>query len=111
LSEAVAAGHPGADALVRRRARLIGRAVALLADLVNPDVVVVHETFSGAHPRYLDAIREEAVERSHLCEDPERIVAPGTGERALDVAAGTAVLANIYADPLRTVAFDQSPGV
>ncbi|GLX16575.1 ROK family transcriptional regulator [Streptomyces lavendulae] len=111
LSEAVAAGHPGADRLVRRRARLIGRAVALLADLVNPDVVVVHETFSGAHPRYLDAIRAEAVGRSHLCDDPERIVAPGTGERALDVAAGTAVLANIYGDPLRTVAFDQSPGV
>ncbi|MER5865854.1 ROK family protein [Kitasatospora sp. NPDC002040] len=97
---AVQAGDPAADRLVRRRARLIGQAVALLVDVVNPDLVVVTETFAMLDRRYLDAIRAEVVRRSHLCQDPELIVTQQLGADVLAVAAGAVVLGGLYRSPL-----------
>ncbi|GAA2153344.1 ROK family transcriptional regulator [Kitasatospora kazusensis] len=97
---AVRAGDARADRLVLRRARLIGQAVALLVDVVNPDVVVLTETFAVLDERYLDAVRAEVLHHSHLGGGPELVVTPRCGRDALAVAAGAAVLGELFRSPL-----------
>ncbi|MGW6917813.1 ROK family protein [Kitasatospora sp. NPDC054939] len=108
LIAAVRAGDRRAERLVLRRARMIGEVAALLIDVVNPDLLVLTETFSAVDPRFLDAVRAEVAERSYLVRGAgpvERlVVAQQHGADALAVAAGAAALAAVYADPLRTVA-------
>ncbi|MGW4891826.1 ROK family protein [Kitasatospora sp. NPDC004240] len=107
LIAAVRAGDPRADRMVLRRSRMIGEMVALLADVVNPDLVVLTETFATLDARYLDAVRAEVRRRSHLARDPEwdpqSVVVQQRGADALAAAAGAAVLGALYASPLRTV--------
>ncbi len=55
--DAAAAGDRRADRLLRERARAVGRAVALLLDVLNPDLVVVTEQASVIEPDYLEEIR------------------------------------------------------
>ncbi|MFD0275128.1 ROK family protein [Kitasatospora sp. NPDC127111] len=100
LIAAVRAGDARADRLVLRRARLVGRAVALLMDVVNPDLVVLTETFAMLDDRYLEAVRAEVARRSLLGGDPELVVTPRGGRDALAVAAGAAVLGELYRSPL-----------
>ncbi|MFJ4713337.1 ROK family protein [Streptomyces sp. NPDC088785] len=99
--DAAAAGDPRADRLLRARARAVGRAVALLLDVLNPDLVVVTEQSSLLHDTYLTEIRTAAVGHSHVCDDPERIVGPRAGPGVLPVAAGTVLLHPLFRDPLR----------
>ncbi|MGW2659153.1 ROK family protein [Streptomyces sp. NPDC001478] len=98
--DAAAAGDRRADRLLRERARAVGRALALLLDVLNPDVVVVTEHSSLVHPDYLEEIRGAAVDLSHVCRDPERIVSPHAGTAVLPVAAGTVVLNPLFRSPL-----------
>ncbi|WP_254898114.1 ROK family protein [Kitasatospora sp. NA04385] len=100
LLAAVRSGDPRADALVRERARVVGGALALLADVVNPDLLVLTETFALADPVYLDAVRAEFALRSHLHRDASLLVAQRFGADALAVAACAPVLAELYARPL-----------
>jgi predicted NBD/HSP70 family sugar kinase len=87
--------------LFRDRARLVGRAVALLLDVINPEVLVVTEAGVVRDPDLLAALRGEVAERSHVCTDPERtVVASSFGSRALGVAAGSIMLDATYARPL-----------
>ncbi|SOB85493.1 ROK family transcriptional regulator [Streptomyces sp. 1331.2] len=104
LIAAVKRGDPGADRLVRNRARIIGRALALLADVVNPDLLVLTETFSFLDPRYLDVVRAEFALRSHLRRDADLLIAQRRGPDVLAVAAGTPVLGELYAGPVRALA-------
>ncbi|MFI6154488.1 ROK family protein [Kitasatospora sp. NPDC051170] len=97
---AVRAGDARADRLVLRRARLIGQAVAVLVDVVNPDLVVLTETFAMLDGRYLEAVRAEVARRSYLGRDPELVVTPQGGRDALAVAAGAAVLGELFRSPL-----------
>ncbi|MFE3516135.1 ROK family protein [Streptomyces sp. NPDC059166] len=97
--DAAAAGDRRADRLLRERARAVGRAVALLLDVVNPDLVVVTEHSSLLDPDYLEEIRGAAVDLSHVCDDPERIVGPHAGTAALPVAAGTVLLNPLFRRP------------
>jgi predicted NBD/HSP70 family sugar kinase len=99
--DAAAAGDRRADALLRERARAVGRATGLLLDVLNPDLVVVTEQSSLLHPGYLDDIRAAAVAHSHVCDDPERIVVPHAGPATLLVAAATIVLNPLFRSPLR----------
>ncbi|MER7667514.1 ROK family protein [Kitasatospora sp. NPDC096128] len=104
LIAAVREGDRRADRLVRERARVIGRALALLADVVNPDLLVLTETFALLDPVYLDVVRSEFALRSHLHRDADLLIAQQRGADALAVAAGAAVLGELYARPFRTLA-------
>ncbi|WUW19696.1 ROK family protein [Streptomyces sp. NBC_01463] len=98
--DAAAAGDRRADRLLRERARAVGRAIALLLDVLNPDLVVVTEHSSLLNPDYLEEIRGAAVDLSHVCHDPERIVSPHAGTAVLPVAAGTILLNPLFRSPL-----------
>lgn len=94
-------GDARAVALFRDRARLIGRAVALLLDVINPEILVVTEAGVIRHPELLAELRCEVAERSHVCTDPERtVVASSFGNCVLGAAAGSIVLDTTYANPL-----------
>ncbi|WP_406388015.1 ROK family protein [Streptomyces sp. NBC_00887] len=101
--DAAAAGDRRADRLLRERARSVGRATALLLDILNPDLVVVTEHSSLLNPDYLEEIRGAAIDLSHVCRDPERIVSPHSGTAVLPVAAGTILLNPLFKSPLATV--------
>ncbi|MEU9854702.1 ROK family protein [Streptomyces sp. NPDC047974] len=101
--DAAAAGDRRADRLLRERARAVGRALALLVDVLNPDLVVVTEQASVLEPDYLEEIRGAAIDLSHVCDDPERIVSPHAGPAVLPVAAGTVLLNSLFKRPLETL--------
>ncbi|MEU3604651.1 ROK family transcriptional regulator [Streptomyces sp. NPDC035033] len=101
--DAAAAGDRRADRLLRERARAVGRAVALLLDVLNPDLVVVTEQASVLEPDYLEEIRGAAIDLSHVCDDPERIVSPHAGPATLPVAAGTVLLNSLFRRPIETM--------
>lgn len=101
LVDAAAAGDRRADALLRERARAVGRATGLLLDVLNPDLVVITERSSTLQPAYLDEIRAAAIAHAHVCDDPERIVIPHAGPAALLVAAATVVLNPLLTSPLQ----------
>jgi predicted NBD/HSP70 family sugar kinase len=105
LVAAARAGEPGAVELFRRRARLVGRAAAMLLDLVNPDVLVVAEggliLIPELAPLLLADLHAEVAERSLVCADPRSTVLPSTfGSGLLAVAASSTVLDAVYARPL-----------
>jgi len=101
LLELAERGSPAAVALFRERARLVGRAVAPLLDLLNPDLVTVVEPGISRIPGCLGELREEAASRVWACRDPRSTLRatsfPGT---ALATAAGAAVLRQFYRNPL-----------
>ncbi|MFF1920351.1 ROK family protein [Streptomyces sp. NPDC058221] len=101
LLDRALAADPRAVALFRRRARLVGRAAALLLDMFDPEVLVVVEPGSGRIPACLADLRAEVAERSWVCEDPERAVVPTsfTGS-VLATAGGAVALGALYTDPL-----------
>ena len=104
IADVVAAARsgdlPARDALLRR-ARTVGRAAALLFDVVNPDVLVVTEPGVSHLPECLAALRTEVATRSRIQVDaPHRVLASSfTSTDVLAVAAGAVQLAAIYADP------------
>ncbi|MFD0022324.1 ROK family protein [Streptomyces sp. NPDC058382] len=101
LLDRALAADPRAVALFRRRARLVGRAAALLLDMFDPEVLVVVEPGTGRIPACLADLRAEVAERSWVCEDPERAVVPSsfTGS-VLATAGGAVALGALYTDPL-----------
>jgi predicted NBD/HSP70 family sugar kinase len=101
LLTAVEAGEPWAVDLFRDRARAVGRAAALLLDVINPEILVVCEAGTARRPELLADIQDEVARRSHVCADPGRTVVAGSfGRGALGVAAGSVVLHETYARPL-----------
>ncbi|MFB7128929.1 ROK family protein [Kitasatospora sp. NPDC056273] len=103
LIAAVRRGDPTAGRLVRNRARIVGRALALLADVVNPDLVVLTETFALLDPAHLDVVRAEFALRSHLHRDAGLLIAQPRGRDVLAVAAGAPVLGELYARPVHAL--------
>ncbi|MFF7983526.1 ROK family protein [Streptomyces sp. NPDC007901] len=92
---AARAGDPAATELLVERARLTGRAAALLLDVLNPESVVVTEVGVLYREDCLAALREAV--------GPERaaVVAPTSfGDSVLAVAGGSVVLDVLYRDPL-----------
>lgn len=101
LLERALAGEPWALALFRRRAALVGRAVALLLDMFDPEVLVVVEPGTGLLPHCLADLRAAVAERSLLCDDPEQAVVASSFTGSVLSTAGAAVaLGALYADPL-----------
>ncbi|ALL85606.1 hypothetical protein AD017_31545 (plasmid) [Pseudonocardia sp. EC080619-01] len=105
LVAAARAGEPPAVALFRERLRLVGRAAAVLLDLVNPDVLVVVEGGIGLLPEIapllLADLHTEVAGGSFTCTEPDRVVVPGSfGADALAVAGTASVLDAVYTHPL-----------
>ncbi|RZU24871.1 ROK family transcriptional regulator [Streptomyces sp. BK239] len=92
---AAADGDPVAVRLLVGRARLVGRAAALLMDVLNPERVVVTEVGALHREDCLAAVREEV--------GPDRAasVAPSSfPDSVLAVAGGAVALDVLYRDPL-----------
>ena len=90
-------GDADARARFTERARIVGRAAALLCDLLNPDLLIVAELGTASMPECLDAIRAEvgagrAVRASSF--DTAAVLAMS--------AAGVAIDA-VYRDPFGTL--------
>jgi predicted NBD/HSP70 family sugar kinase len=101
LLASASAGTTGALGLMRERARLVGRAAAMLLDVLNPDLLVVAEAGAIRLPGCLDVLRAEVAKRSRNCRDPvAMVVATSFGADVLPVSAGAVLLDAIYADPL-----------
>ena len=89
----VAAGE-----LLAERARVLGGAVALLRDALNPDDLVVGGQGFTEYPEGMDRLRAAFAERSLL--GPRAIRVSAFGNRVQEAGAGVVSLSSIYADPL-----------
>jgi predicted NBD/HSP70 family sugar kinase len=94
---AAQAGDPVAVRLLTDRARMTGRAVGLLLDVLNPETVVVTELGTLSRPDCLDALREAA--GSERAAD---VVPTSFAPSVLAVAGGSVALDVLYRDPLGT---------
>ncbi|MGW5050403.1 ROK family protein [Actinokineospora sp. NPDC004072] len=108
LLAAAEAGDAAARALFVERARVVGRAAALLFDLVNPDVLIVAELGAVSMPECMAAVRAEVAARSHACASPEIAVRASGFEATaiLGMSAAGIALDALYRDPL-----DESHGL
>ncbi|MET7442673.1 DNA-processing protein DprA, partial [Streptomyces sp. NPDC005568] len=86
---------PVAARLLVERARLVGRAAALLLDVLNPDTVVVTEIGVIHREDCLAALREEVG-----AERAAAVVPTGFPDSVLAVAGGAVALDVLYRDPL-----------
>ncbi len=92
---AAAAGDTVAAGLLRERSRRVGRAVALLLDVLNPERVVVTEIGAMHREDCLAALREE------VGADRADTVSPiGFTDSVPAVAGGSVALDVLYRDPL-----------
>lgn len=93
------AGVPGAARdLLAERARVLGGAVALLRDLLNPDDLVVGGQAFTEYPEGLPHVRAAFAEGSLLA--PRDIRVTMFGNRVQEAGAGVVSLSSLYADPL-----------
>ncbi|MET9609556.1 ROK family transcriptional regulator [Streptomyces sp. NPDC006512] len=101
LLDLAVGGDPTAAGLFRQRARLTGRAAAVLLDMFDPEVLVVVEPGTGRLPSCMDELRAEVRARSQVCDDADRSVVPSsfTGS-VLATAGGAVALGALYDDPL-----------
>ena len=105
LVAAALGGDAGALALLEQRARLVGRAAALLLDLFDPEVLVVAEAGVNRIPACLATLRAEVAAWSSAGADmPATVRATSFPDTVLAVAGGAVALDHVYAEPL-------SPGV
>lgn len=88
----------GARALLAERARVLGEAIALLRDMLNPDDLVVGgQAFTG-YPEALADVAAAFRERSLLGARDIRVTA--FGNRVQEAGAGVVSLSRLYADPI-----------
>ncbi|MGW4715023.1 ROK family protein [Nocardia sp. NPDC004260] len=105
IPELVAAAAEGAPVrgLFLERARVLGRVVAALIDLLDPESVVVVDRgrrVGGVWEAYLAAVREHSL----LCTDPAELVVGSSFEgRVLEMSAGAVVLHSLFHTPLRAL--------
>ena len=93
-------GGRSADArvLLGERARVLGGAVALLRDLLNPDDVVVGGQAFTEYPEGLPEVHAAFAGQSVLGSRDIRVTA--FGNRVQEAGAGVVSLSSLYADPL-----------
>jgi predicted NBD/HSP70 family sugar kinase len=101
LIDAAVRGCEPAVALFEERARLVGRAAALLVDLFDPEVLVVVEAGANRLAACRATLRAEAVAWSAAGAEAANIIRttsfPG---RVLAVAGGAVALDRVYAAPI-----------
>lgn len=84
--------------LLAERARVLGGAVALLRDLLNPDDLVVGGQAFTEYPEGLPDVRTAFEAGSLLA--PRDIRVTAFGNRVQEAGAGVVSLSSLYADPL-----------
>jgi predicted NBD/HSP70 family sugar kinase len=92
------AGSQQAKDLLAERARVLGEAVALLRDLLNPDELVVGGQAFTEYPEGMAQLEAAFAERSVLPARDIRVTA--FGNRVQEAGAGIVSLGGLYADPL-----------
>ena len=87
-----------ARALLAERARVLGKAVALLRDMLNPDDLVVGGQAFTEYPEGMNIVEAAFAERSVL--PPRDIRVTAFGNRVQEAGAGVVSLGGLYADPI-----------
>jgi predicted NBD/HSP70 family sugar kinase len=96
-----AAGNKSAVTLFHDRARVIGQAVALLFDVLNPEILIVLDQSVRDVEGCLSTIRDEVSQRSWICQDSAKnVVASSFPGVELATAGGAVILNALYEDPL-----------
>jgi predicted NBD/HSP70 family sugar kinase len=98
LLRAARAGNQQAIELLAERARVLGEAVALLRDLLNPDDLVVGGQAFTEYPEAMAAVEAAFAERTVLPRRTIRVTA--FGNRVQEAGAGIVSLGGLYADPI-----------
>lgn len=91
-------GDEQAAALVAERARVLGEAVALLRDMLNPDDLVVGGQAFTEYPEGMPLVEEAFARRSVLPHRDIRVTS--FGNRIQEAGAGIVSLGGLYADPI-----------
>jgi predicted NBD/HSP70 family sugar kinase len=109
LLRAARNGNQQAIDLLAERARVLGEAVALLRDLLNPDDLVVGGQAFTEYPEGMAHVEAAFAARSVLPLRDIRVTA--FGNRVQEAGAGVVSLAGLYADPLGAMRRAQPPVV
>lgn len=99
-------GDEKAAALVAERARVLGEAVALLRDMLNPDDLVVGGQAFTEYPEGMSTVESAFAARSVLPHRDIRVTA--FGNRVQEAGAGIVSLGGLYADPIGAMRRAQS---
>lgn len=91
-------GNEQARELLADRARVLGEAVALLRDLLNPDDLVVGGQAFTEYPEGMPLVEAAFAQRSVLGSRDLRVAA--FGNRVQEAGAGIVSLGGLYADPI-----------
>jgi len=91
-------GNEPAQALLAERARVLGQAVALLRDMLNPDDLVVGGQAFTEYPEGMELVEAAYAERSVMPQRQIRVTA--FGNRVQEAGAGVVSLVGLYADPI-----------
>jgi predicted NBD/HSP70 family sugar kinase len=91
-------GDQQALALLAERARVLGEAVALLRDMLNPDDLVVGGQAFTEYPEAMNLVEGAFARRSVL--PPRDIRVTVFGNRVQEAGAGVVSLGGLYADPI-----------
>ncbi|OBC11617.1 hypothetical protein A5784_34480 [Mycobacterium sp. 852013-50091_SCH5140682] len=95
---AARAGNTQAAELLADRARVLGEAVALLRDMLNPDDLIVGGQAFTEYPEGMAAVESAFARRSVLAARDIRVTA--FGNRVQEAGAGIVSLGGLYADPI-----------
>lgn len=98
VTKAARQGNQQAQALLAERARVLGGAVALLRDMLNPDDLVVGGQAFTEYPEGMNLVEAAYAERSVLPARDIRVTA--FGNRVQEAGAGVVSLGGLYADPI-----------
>ncbi len=98
LLRAARSGSRPARELLAERARVLGGAVALLRDMLNPDDLVVGGQAFTEYPEGMSRVEAAYAERSTLPVRDIRVTA--FGNRVQEAGAGVVSLGGLYADPI-----------
>jgi predicted NBD/HSP70 family sugar kinase len=91
-------GSEPARELLAERAHVLGEAVALLRDLLNPDDLVVGGQAFTEYPEGMGGVEAAYTARSVLA--PRDIRVTAFGNRVQEAGAGVVSLGGLYADPI-----------
>lgn len=97
IYEAAAAGSEAARSILSERARVLGRTVAMLSDLFNPDRVILGGQAFTEFPAGIPHVAEAFAQASSLERRDIRIT--GFGNRVQEYASTVVSLSSIYAEP------------
>ncbi|OBG86259.1 hypothetical protein A9X05_15800 [Mycobacterium sp. E3298] len=91
-------GNEQAKQLLNERGRVLGQAVALLRDMLNPDELVVGGQAFTEYPEGMEHVEAAFAEHSVLPARDIRVTV--FGNRVQEAGAGTVSLGGLYAEPL-----------